>query len=86
MTSPQDDCVFCKIAAGAFGTEFVYESDQVVAFSDLAPQADTHILVIPRRHVADIGALSRDDDALLGELVQAATTIARDRGIDATGF
>lgn len=86
MTTGQDDCVFCKIAAGAFGTEFVYESAQVVAFNDLAPQASTHVLVIPRRHVANVTELTRDDDALLGELMQAAVQVAKDRGIDASGF
>lgn len=86
MSAEHDDCIFCKIAAGAFGTEFLYESEQVVAFNDLGPQASTHVLVIPRRHVANITELTRGDDALLGELMQAASQVARDRGIDASGF
>ncbi len=80
------DCLFCRIAAGEFGTEFVYESDSVVAFNDLAPQAGTHVLVIPRVHLPSIAALDRDRDALLGELVAAATGIAHQRGIDDSGY
>jgi histidine triad (HIT) family protein len=84
--SPEQDCIFCRIAAGEFGTEFVRETDQVVAFNDLSPQADTHVLVIPRRHVSSIDAVVREDDALLGELFAVALAVARDRGIDASGY
>lgn len=85
MTQAQD-CIFCRIVAAELGTEFVYESDSVVAFNDLAPQADTHVLVIPRIHLTSVAALDRNHDALLGELVAAATQVARDRGLDATGY
>jgi len=85
MTETQD-CIFCRIAAGEMGTSFVFESDMVVAFDDLAPQADTHVLVIPREHLTSVAALHRQHDALLGELVTAANQVARDRGIDQTGY
>lgn len=80
------DCIFCRIAAGELGTDFVYESEAVVAFNDLAPQADTHVLVIPRVHLASVAALGREHDALLGELVAAATSVAHDRGLDDSGY
>lgn len=80
------DCLFCRIAAGEFGTEFVYESDSVVAFNDLDPQAETHVLVIPRAHLSSITALDRDQDALVGELVAAAAGIARQCGIEGSGY
>jgi len=52
------DCVFCSIVAGEVPAEVVHSSDHSLAFRDLDPQAPTHVLVIPRRHVADIGALT----------------------------
>ncbi len=84
--TPDQDCIFCRIAAGEFGTEFVYESPDVVAFNDLSPQAPTHVLVIPRRHISSVAALNRDDDVLLGELVAAAGSIAQDRGLGTSGY
>jgi len=85
MTADQE-CIFCRIAAGEFGTAFAYESDQVVAFDDLAPQASTHVLVIPRKHIGSIAEVGADDGALLAELVTAANGIAAERGLDKTGY
>jgi len=82
----EQDCIFCRIAAGELGTAFVYESDSVVAFDDLVPQAKTHVLVIPRSHVSSVAAVSREHDALLGELVAAANSIAKARGLEETGY
>ena len=82
----EQDCIFCRIAAGDFDTKFVYESDSVVAFNDLAPQAETHVLVIPRQHIASVAAISREHDTLLGELVAAATSVARDRKLEESGY
>jgi histidine triad (HIT) family protein len=84
--APEQDCIFCRIANGEFGTEFVFESDTVVAFNDLAPQAATHVLVVPRRHISSIAEIGREDDALLGEIVAAASSVARDRGLDESGY
>jgi histidine triad (HIT) family protein len=83
---PVDDCVFCKIARGEFGTEFVVESDSVVAFRDLHPQAPTHVLVIPRRHIASLNDLRPNDLALGGELLTVAANVAAAEGIAETGY
>lgn len=85
MTSPKD-CIFCRIAAGDVGTAFAYESDRVVAFDDLSPQAPTHVLVIPREHLESVADLDRGHDALLGELLQAANLVAGDRGLTGSGY
>lgn len=85
MTREQD-CIFCRIGAGELGTAFVYESGSVVAFDDLAPRAETHVLVIPRTHIASVAALDRSQDTLMGDLVAAAVSVARDRGLDETGY
>ena len=70
------DCIFCKIAGGEIPADKVYEDDQVVAFRDLNPQAPTHILVIPRKHIATLNDLQTDDEALMGRIYGAAREIA----------
>lgn len=85
-TTYDPDCIFCKIAAGEFGTTFVAESENAVAFADLAPQAPTHVLIVPKRHIASIAALTSADDPLLGELVRLANQVAGELGIERSGY
>ncbi len=73
------DCVFCKIAAGEFNTEFLFQDDQVVAFKDLSPQAPVHVLVIPKAHSESVKGM--DDHALIGHLFFAAKQVAKDLGL-----
>lgn len=80
------DCIFCQIAAGKFGTLFLVETDSVVAFDDLAPQAPTHVLIVPKRHLTSIAALDREHDPLLGDILETANQVATQRGIDDSGF
>lgn len=70
------DCIFCKIAAGEFNTEFLFEDDRAVAFKDLSPQAPVHVLVIPRAHSESVKAM--EDEALIGHLFTAAKQVAKD--------
>ncbi|MEX0855991.1 MAG: histidine triad nucleotide-binding protein [Gemmatimonadota bacterium] len=77
-------CPFCRIARGELPAKIVYETDEVVAFEDLSPQAPAHLLVIPRRHVASLDAL--DDAGLAGDLLLAAAETARLQGIDGAGY
>ena len=86
MSERNDDCIFCKIAAGEFGTEFIVETDNVVAFDDISPQAPVHVQVIPKRHVPSVLALRSSDSALWGEILDAANTVAKKRGVDESGF
>jgi histidine triad (HIT) family protein len=58
-----DDCLFCKIVAGEIPATRVYEDDDTLAFADLNPQAPTHVLVVPKRHIGDVVELSADADA-----------------------
>lgn len=69
-------CIFCRIASKDVPATIVYEDDDVVAFRDLSPQAPTHVLVIPRRHVASLDEAAEADVQLLGRLMLAAKTIA----------
>ena len=80
------DCIFCKIAAGEFGTEFVYESDEIVAFRDLNPQAPTHILIIPKAHIEKVSDLEKEHEALAGKLLLAAKEVAAKEGLTEDGF
>jgi histidine triad (HIT) family protein len=86
MGEVASDCIFCKIGDGSLTTEFLVETPQVVAFRDIAPQAPTHVLIIPRRHITDLTSLSRQDDALLGEMMDVARQVAEGEEIGVTGF
>ena len=80
------DCLFCRIVAGEIPATIVYQNDHVVAFKDITPQAPTHVLVVPRRHIASLNDLAADDDALVGEMVRSAAAIAKDNGHAAGGY
>jgi histidine triad (HIT) family protein len=81
-----DDCLFCKIAAGKIPAKLVHEDDETVAFVDINPQAPTHLLVIPRKHIPTANDLTPADDALLGKLFRVAAKLAADRGIALEGW
>ncbi len=74
------DCIFCKIANGEFNTPFVYETDDLVAFKDINPKADTHILVVPKKHFDSLKEL--DDEVLLGKLLSGVKQTAKKLGLD----
>ncbi|MBN2695573.1 histidine triad nucleotide-binding protein [bacterium] len=77
-----DNCIFCKIAFDQILTEKVYDDDEVCAFNDLNPQAPTHVLIIPKKHIASIDKLESEDSYLIGKLTMVAQKIAKDRGLD----
>jgi histidine triad (HIT) family protein len=80
------NCIFCRIASGDIPANVVYQDDQVVAFRDLNPQAPTHVLVIPRRHVATLNDLGEADAGLVGRMYLAARQIAADEGVAERGY
>lgn len=80
------DCLFCRIVAGQVPATRVHEDDLVIAFRDIAPRAPTHILLIPRRHIASAADLTEADGPLLGRLFAVAAQIARDEGIADGGY
>ena len=71
----KDDCIFCKIANGDFGTEFILETEDIVAFRDIAPQAPEHILVIPKNHYENL--LEIDEPELLSKLMQGVQEVTK---------
>ena len=80
------ECIFCKIADREIPAEIVYEDEETVAFVDANPQAPTHILIIPRCHLPNPGAIQDADRAVIGRLFQIAAQIARDRAIQESGY
>jgi len=81
-----EDCLFCKIVEGKILATIVYQDEDVVAFTDINPQAPQHVLVIPRRHIASMTDITDDDGPLLASIYKAATKIARELGIAESGF
>jgi histidine triad (HIT) family protein len=80
------ECIFCKIAAGEFGGPPIYRDEHVTAFKDINPQAPTHILIIPNKHVASLNEATGEDQVLLGQLMLTAAKIARDQGVSDQGY
>jgi len=80
------DCIFCKIARKEIPAKIVYEDRQVVAFEDINPQAPTHTLVIPKSHFPTLNDIGAEEEGLLGHMTLVATRIAKDKGLDATGY
>ena len=80
------DCLFCKIVNRQIPASIVYEDDGVLAFNDINPQAPTHVLVVPKRHIETLNDISTEDDQLIGELVRRAALIAKERGLSVGGF
>lgn len=76
------DCLFCLIVAKQVPSKMVYEDEHIVAFDDINPQAPTHILVVPRKHIAGLNDLTAEDAALVGRLHLVAAELAQDRGIE----
>lgn len=80
------ECIFCKIGSGQVPSKVVLQDDEVLAFDDLNPQAPVHVLVIPKRHVAALTDVEAGGHALLGRLLEAATLVARKKGIAESGY
>ena len=83
---PTEKCLFCRIASGDIPSKKVYEGDDVVAFNDINPQAPTHIVVIPRKHIPSLDDLSEGDAATVGTTLVRLAQIARDLHLNADGY
>ena len=80
------DCIFCKIISGDIPGDILFQNDDVLAFRDLNPQAPTHFLVIPKKHISTLNDLEADDAELVGKMYLAAKKIATDEGIAEAGY
>ena len=75
------DCLFCRIVAGEIPSTKVYEDDKVLAFRDIQPQAPTHILVIPKTHIASVAQITEENSALIGHIFTVIPMIAEREGL-----
>jgi histidine triad (HIT) family protein len=80
------NCLFCKIVAGEIPAKPLLETDEAIVIGDINPQAPTHALAIPRRHIASVANLTADDATTLAAVIDAANTVARENGLDASGY
>jgi len=80
------DCIFCRIIAGEAPGEIVYADGQATAFRDIHPVAPTHILIVPNQHIASVNDLRPEDEPLVGHLFSVARQLAREQGIDGSGY
>lgn len=80
MTTTETDCIFCRIVAGEIPATVVHHTETTVAFRDAAPQAPTHVLVVPRTHVANAAELAAVEPSTMADLVKAAAQVAEEEG------
>lgn len=81
-----EDCLFCKISSGEMDTDFVYQDDRVVVFEDINPQAPVHLLIVPKKHIADLNNLDEKENDLIGHVYQVAKKLAADNDIAESGY
>jgi len=80
------DCIFCQIVAGKMPSEILYQDEEVIAFHDINPQAPTHLLIIPKRHIPSLAHLSEAESPLIGHMVNIANQLAKREGISESGY
>ena len=76
-----ENCIFCKIIAGDIPSTKVYEDEAILAFRDIAPQAPTHILVIPKVHIEDCNGISAENSAIVARIFEVIPQIAKEEGL-----
>lgn len=77
-----EDCIFCKIISGDVPAKILYSSDYVVAFPDISPSADIHILIVPKVHLGGIKDLTKDKSELLSEVYEVAAKLAEENNLE----
>ena len=81
-----EDCTFCKIIKGEIPSEKVYEDEDILAFKDINPAAPIHILVIPKKHIATLMEVSKEDSNIMSKILETIQKIAKQLGIEENGF
>lgn len=80
------NCLFCKLVQGEIPAQVVFEDDELIAFRDIKPQAPSHLLIVPKRHIATINDADDNDKQLIGSMVIRAKEIAQELSIDKAGY
>ena len=81
-----ENCIFCKIVSGEIPSDFVYEDDLMVAFNDLNPQAPTHVLFVPKKHIDSLDTASEEDFEAFGKIFKAIGEYAKKEGFSEDGY
>ena len=81
-----ESCIFCRIVSGDMASDKVYEDEEILAFNDINPKAPTHIVVIPKMHIATLNELEEGHAALVGKLFLAARRMAEEQGFAEAGY
>lgn len=81
-----EECLFCRVLAGDIPADIIYESETAIAFRDINPQAPTHVLIIPRQHIATINDIEGAHEAIVGRLFSAARDVAKQEGLADEGY
>ena len=80
------DCIFCKIVRKEIPKDLRYEDENIVAFDDIRPQADTHILFVPKKHIDSFGFLTDEDDKMLASVRRGISKVVKETGLDGKGY
>ena len=80
------ECVFCRIVAGEIPADIIYQDEEFLAFRDIQPQAPTHIVIIPKSHIASITQLTSEQQGLIGRFILLAKELAEKEGISTSGY
>jgi len=82
----KDDCIFCRVIKKEIPAEIVFEDNKILAFKDIKPSAPFHVLIIPKHHIEKVSDLTEANIHLIGELVLTAKKIAKDGGVQESGY
>lgn len=80
------DCIFCKIVAGEVPSKIFYQDEEMIAFPDIYPQAPTHLLIVPRKHIPSLATLTEEESPLIAHMVNIANRLAKEEGISERGY
>lgn len=80
------ECLFCKMVSGEIPPDTVYEDDDILAFNDINPQAPTHVLIIPKKHIATLNDAGTEDTRLMGKISMVAAQLAKEAGFAEDGY
>ena len=83
---PEENCLFCRIVAGTIPADIIHDSEEVLAFRDISPQAPVHVLVIPKTHLDSLAAAEDRHGAVLGQLLRVCRDVARSEGVSDEGY
>jgi histidine triad (HIT) family protein len=79
-------CIFCRVAAHELPARILYEDEHCLVFHDIRPKAPVHLLVIPRKHIASLNEASDEDKMLLGHIMTVVSRMAKEQGVDGSGY